>query len=96
MEQQKTWVRIGLNGHLVRAGKAGWRIFFGNDLTEINVRAWKPQGQCLPGVNHITGSSQTGDRRGLVGWIDVFGICTIKEGILYIVLEIPIIPPPEN
>ena len=94
MEKQKTWVRLAVNGHKIRAGDPfGWRCFVGSNPTEISLKDWSMQGEVIKKINVIPGTLQAGDRHGLVYWIDIFGICTLKNGVLEIELGLPTAPP---
>ena len=85
--QQGIWVRVAGNGGSIKANLPhGWRCFFQGDLTEIPLKDWHIDG-AVNQKNFIPSFKATKDEHGLIAWIDCFGICTIKDDVLYIVLK---------
>lgn len=89
MEQQATWIRVAGNAGNIKSGHPhGWRCFFKGNPAEIPLRDWHTDGESNQ-KNFIPGFSGAKDEYGLVAWIDCFGSYTIKDDVLYIVLQQP-------
>jgi hypothetical protein len=93
MEQNATWIRVAGNATNIKAGKPyGWRCYTAKNPDEIPLKSWLVKGSSTH-ENAIAGTNPTGDKYGIVAWIDYFGSYSVIDDILYISLQTPTTPP---
>lgn len=87
MKNRKVWIRVAGNAKNIKASHPqGWRCYIGKSAKEIALKDWSVSG-VVSKKNFIPGVNATGDKRGLVAWIDCFGFYKVEDEVLHIELQ---------